>query len=124
MRYNFEDIGISDDFMFGTIMRNPEYCKPFLETVLGIQIEKIVYPSSQKVIDLKADARSIRLDVYALDENHTVFNIEMQTGCYANLPKRSRYYQGMVDLNILEKGKDYRRLRKSYIIFVCTFDLF
>ena len=124
MRDKFENIGISDDFMFGTVMRNPEYCRPFLETVLGIQIEKIVYPSSQKVIDLKADARSIRLDVYALDENHRVFNIEMQTGCYANLPKRSRYYQGMVDLNILEKGKDYQHLRKSYIIFVCTFDLF
>ena len=26
MRDNFEDIGISDDFMFGTVMRNPEYC--------------------------------------------------------------------------------------------------
>ena len=124
MRDNFEDIGISDDFMFGTVMRNPEYCKPFLETVLGIQIEKIVYPSSQKVIDLTLDARSVRLDIYAADKNHTVYNIEMQNGHYANLPKRSRYYQGMVDLNILEKGNDYQCLRKSYIIFVCTFDLF
>lgn len=124
MRNNFEDIGISDDFMFGTVMRKPEYCKPFLETVLGIPIEKVVYPSSQKVIDLKSDARSVRLDVYAADEKHTAYNIEMQNEHCANLPKRSRYYQGMVDLNILEKGKNYQCLRKSYIIFVCTFDLF
>ena len=32
------------------------------------------------------------------------------------------YCQGMIDLNILEKGEDYRNLKKSYVIFICTFD--
>lgn len=32
------------------------------------------------------------------------------------------YYQGMIDLNILEKGEDYRNLKKSYVIYICTFD--
>lgn len=32
-----------------------------------------------------------------------------------------RYYQGMIDLNILEKGGDYNKLKKSYVIFICTF---
>ena len=41
-----------------------------------------------------------------------------------NLPKRMRYYQGMIDLNILEKGDDYNHLKKSYVIFICTFDPF
>ncbi|MCM1273215.1 MAG: Rpn family recombination-promoting nuclease/putative transposase, partial [Clostridium sp.] len=41
-----------------------------------------------------------------------------------NLPKRSRYYQGMIDLNVLEKGEDYQDLKRSFVIFVCTFDLF
>ena len=35
-----------------------------------------------------------------------------------------RYYQGMIDLNILDKGKDYTTLKKSYVIFICTFDPF
>ena len=26
-----------------------------------------------------------------------------------NLPKRMRYYQGMIDLNILEKGENYKK---------------
>lgn len=121
---DFEDIGISDDFMFGTIMENPQYCKPFLETVLGVRIERIEYLDFQKAIDLKVDAKSVRLDAYVADERHTVYNVEMQTGRKGNLPKRSRYYQGMVDLNILNKGMDYRELRKTYIIFVCTFDMF
>ena len=54
----------------------------------------------------------------------TVYNIEMQTTSNKNIPKRMRYYQGMIDLNILEKGEDYRSLKKSFVIFVCTFDLF
>lgn len=28
----------------------------------------------------------------------------------------------MIDLNILEKGGDYNELKKSYVIFICTFD--
>ena len=33
----FEELEIQDDFMFGVIMRNPKYCKPFLETVINIK---------------------------------------------------------------------------------------
>ena len=32
----FEELKLKDDFMFGVVMRNPKYCKPFLETILGI----------------------------------------------------------------------------------------
>ena len=120
----FEELEIRDDFMFGVIMRNPKYCKPFLETVLNIKIGHIEYPKSQEVIDLSADAKGVRLDVYVEDGKGTIYNIEMQTTIDKNIPKRMRYYQGMIDLNILEKGEDYRSLKKSFVIFVCTFDLF
>lgn len=30
----------------------------------------------------------------------------------------------MIDLNILEKGENYKNLKRSIVIFVCTFDLF
>jgi len=48
----------------------------------------------------------------------------MQRGKHKNLPKRLRYYQGSIDLDLISKGEDYRELTKSYIIFICTFDLF
>lgn len=41
-----------------------------------------------------------------------------------NLPKRSRYYQGMIDLDLIQKGKNYNELKKSFVIFICTFDPF
>ncbi len=120
----FEELEFKDDFMFGVIMRNPKYCKPFLETILGIKILNIEYPKTQETIDIMANAKGVRLDVYVEDEHNTVYNIEMQVSVNKNLPKRSRYYQGMIDLNVLEKGEDYKKLKRSYIIFICTFDLF
>ena len=47
MGKRFEELEFKDDFMFGVIMRNPKYCKPFLETILGIKISHIEYPKSQ-----------------------------------------------------------------------------
>ena len=67
---------------------------------------------------------NVRLDIYVEDGKETVYNIEMQTTENRNLPKRTRYYQGMIDLNILEKGDNYKDLKRSFVIFVCTFDLF
>lgn len=124
MEKAFEELQIKDDFMFSVIMRNPKFCKPFLERVLGIKISYIEYPKSQETIDISADAKSVRLDIYVEDGKETVYNIEMQTVENRNIPKRSRYYQGMIDLNILEKGENYKDLKRSFVIFVCTFDLF
>lgn len=120
----YEELELRDDFMFSRIMSNPKFVKPPLETILGVKIRKIVYPQTQKTIDLSLQAKGIRLDVYVEDDQNTVFNLEMQTSDGANLPKRMRYYQGMIDLNILDKGQDYTTLKKSYVIFICTFDPF
>ena len=124
MEKKFEQLEIRDDFMFSVIMRNPRYCKPFLECILGVKISHIEYPKSQETIDITADAKSVRLDIYVEDSENTVYNAEMQTVENRNIPKRTRYYQGMIDLNILEKGENYKSLKKSFVIFICTFDLF
>ena len=76
------------------------------------------------MVDNAIHSKSIRMDVYIEDEEHTVYNVEMQTGKNRNLPKRTRFYQGMIDLNILAKGEDYVQLKKSLVIFICTFDPF
>ena len=36
-----------------------------------------------------------------------------------DLPKRMRYYQGMIDLNMIERGAKYEELKNSFIIFIC-----
>lgn len=87
-------------------------------------MKKLNIWNPKKTIDLSVRGKSVRLDVYVEDEKHTVFNLEMQATSRKNLPKRMRYYQGMIDLNILKKGGDYKELKPSYVIFICTFDPF
>ncbi len=110
---------------FGKVMQNPELCKELLQRILpDLEIERIEYPELQKSINIDMDARSVRLDVYVKDDKEVVYDIEMQVGNTKELPKRSRYYQGMIDLQLIDKGQHYRRLNRSYIIFISPFDLY
>ncbi|MBR1445042.1 MAG: Rpn family recombination-promoting nuclease/putative transposase [Firmicutes bacterium] len=123
-RKEIEELTIADDFMFGAVMSDPKLCKPLLEYILNIKIRQIEYPELQKTIDKRYDSKSVRLDVYVEDDKNTVYNVEIQTTSKKNLPKRMRYYQGIIDLNIIDKGEDYAELKKSFVIFICTFDPF
>ena len=119
-----DELTISDDFMFGAVMKDPKLCKPLLEYILGIKIREIKYPQRQKVIDERYDSKSVLLDVYVEDDENTVYNIEIQTTSNKNLPKRMRYYQGIIDMHTISKGSEYKELKKSFVIFICTFDPF
>ena len=119
----WEDLTISNDFLFSKLMRDEEICKGIIETLLHIKVGKIDYLEEQKSIDIIYDKKSIRLDVYVEDEDK-IYNIEMQVTNRKELAKRARYYQAMIDLNTIEKGETYNKLKESYVIFICTFDPF
>lgn len=46
MAKKFEELTISDDFMFCVVMQNSRFCKKFLETILGVKIARIEYPDA------------------------------------------------------------------------------
>ncbi|MEH2960469.1 Rpn family recombination-promoting nuclease/putative transposase [Candidatus Merdisoma sp. JLR.KK006] len=122
---NWEDLGISNDFLFGKVMQNPRLCQELLQRILpDLKIDHIEYPELQKAIKPDADAKSIRLDVYVRDNKNIVYNIEMQASDTRELPKRSRYYQSLIDLQLIDKGQTYRTLNRSFIIFICLEDAF
>lgn len=72
-----------------------------------MEIDHIEYPETQKGISADADAKSVRLDVYVKDGKGTVYDIEMQVVDTRELPKRTRYYQSLIDLQLIDKGKAY-----------------
>lgn len=123
-RKPFEELTLADDFLFCKVMQNKRLCKKLLEIILHVKIDKIEYTESQKVLDDVIDEKSVRMDVYVQDNNHTVYDIEMQTSNTKELPKRSRYYHSCIDKSQVSKGEPYNKLRKTYVIFICTFDLF
>ena len=123
-RKPFEELTLADDFLFCKVMQNRRLCKELLEIILHVRIDKIEYTESQKVFDDVIDEKSIRMDVYVKDDKHTIYDIEMQTSNTKELPKRSRYYHSCIDKSQIAKGEPYSKLRKTYVIFICTFDLF
>lgn len=125
MRKKYEELTFTDDFMFCKVLTaNPDLCRELLELVLAVRIKKIVFAEGQKTMETTYDGKGIRLDVYVDDEAGTVYDLEMQSALHADLPKRMRYYQGIIDLNLIERGAAYRELKKSYILFICLADPF
>ena len=117
-------IEFTDDFMFATIMgQEQEICRKVLECILGFEIESLNYVESQNTIKNGKRAKGIRLDVVAKSTG-TAYDIEMQTVNRGHIPRRMRYYQSQIDLYELGSGRMYSELNNSYVIFICTFDLF
>ncbi|MEW4410990.1 Rpn family recombination-promoting nuclease/putative transposase [Clostridium sp. AN503] len=119
----FYQLQFRDAFMFAATMEDEEICRGVLERVMGIPI-RMVKVVGEATLLVNPDYRGVRLDVYADDEKGSVYNVEMQTTDKKNLPKRSRFYQGQMDMVELKPGMDFNELPKSFVIFICTFDPF
>lgn len=115
-RKTLQELTIKDNFLFGAVMVNEENCKEFLEMVLEIEIDQVKV-SKEKSIVYHPEYKGVRLDVYARDEEHTHYNIEMQAEKKPVLGKRSRYYQSQMDMELLMSGEDYTELPNTYVIF-------
>lgn len=144
---DYQNVDITNDFMFAYVMQRPDLCVELLRYLFpGHKIQKIrylaadeesasdttidltdgsvkTYPTIQKTLAVAFGKKGIRMDVY-LDDGKTVYNVEMQTTDTKHLPKRARYYGGEIDVNELQRGQDYDKLKPTYIIFICTFDPF
>ena len=123
-KIRFENIGITDDVMFGSVFSNQEDCKEFLQRILRIKITKLTIVEEQKSIRTKRKGKGIRIDVYVRDDKGNSYDIEMQLTDTKELDLRSRYYHSEMDSYQIRKGQKYKNLKQSIVIFVCAFDLF
>ena len=119
----WEDLDITDDFIFTRVMRNKKLCRTLLEMILKVKVGKIKFLTSHHAIQIDPNAKGIIMDVYLKDENK-VINVEMQASNHGDLPRRARYYQAAADIDTTPKGSEYKDLKQNYVIFICTFDPF
>lgn len=114
---------IANNFIFYKIMRNnPDVCKELLEILLQIKIDHIDMKQEEQ-IEVDYGKKGVRLDVYAVGSTRA-FSLEMQASDTGELPERSRYYQGILDVSELNSGASYTDLKDSYVIFICVPDIF
>ncbi len=121
----YETLTLKDDFIFGKVMQEPGNCIEMLKRLTGNVIGDNISINNQKSVKVAVDGKGVRYDVYVEDITTGLYDAEMQRyDGRLQLPRRSRFYQGLMDLNYLEMGNEYERLLDSYVIFICTFDPF
>lgn len=118
---------LSDFALFLTVMKQRLAYQNTLSIILDepdIQLKEV---KVEQVILNKSGKRAIRLDAWALSVDDRQFDMEMQnTTGQDSIPKRSRFYQGLMDSPVLKSGKKtrYRHLPSTTIIFITQDDIF
>ena len=119
-----QELNLADSFLFGKVMSDTEICRRVLEKILNVPIKKVEFPDTRKTTDIAPDGGDIRLDASINDEHGTIYSIEMQCSGEGELPRKSRSFQCNIDSSLISHGENCAKLKKSYIIFICTFDPF
>lgn len=108
--------------MFNQIMvDNHEICRRLLEVVLERSIERVESVDTEKVIEPRLGAKGVRLDAFARTTG-AVYDVEIQAYEIKELGRRMRYYQSTMDTSELRRGRSYKSLPESFIVFFCTED--
>ena len=124
-RRSLKELNLLDKFLFDEAMDDPENVKTMLDIILSQNTMLKHPPQTEKEQRISTDNRQIRLDVYAMDEDDVVYEVEAQKENTRNLPKRSRLYQGIIDSKLLPPGVvDFNLLNEVLIVMITPFDLF
>ena len=124
-RKSLKELNLLDKFLFDEAMDDPENVKTMLDIILSQNTNLKHPPQTEKGQRTSIDNRQIRLDVYAIDEDDVIYEVEAQKENTHNLPKRSRLYQGIIDSKLLPPGVvDFKLLNEVLIVLIMPFDLF
>ena len=124
-RKSLEELNLLDKFLFDEAMDDPENVKTMLDIILSQNTNLKQLPQTEKEQRTSTDNRQIRLDVYAIDEDDVIYEVEAQKENTHNLPKRRRLYQGIIDSKLLPPGVvDFNLLYEVLIVMITPFDLF
>lgn len=118
-----KQLRLIDDIFMEKVFGEDITCTQLLiQIILGNQELKVVKINKQLPLT-NLQGRSVRLDVFAVDSNDKLYNIEVQRGDAGAVPKRARYNSSMLDANITNSGDDYSALKETYVIFITESDV-
>ena len=123
MTTKFQDLNLSNYFLFAAAAEDEETSKLLVETLLGIGVGRAKVDVEHAFL-YSSEFRSLRLDVYLSDEAEVRYNMEMENDRREALPQRSRFHQAEMDVMSLKPGQEFSELKPVYVVFICTFDPF
>lgn len=136
MKKTLQELNLIDDFLFTEALSDEllgEYmAKLIIRRVTGIEVEHLVIEKQKVVNGLDTDKHGIRMDVAVTQKSGEgdsaeilrFFDIEPNILNTENIPRRSRYYQALDDVKLLQTGTDYDKLPELFTIWILPYDPF
>ncbi len=131
-----EEMNLIDDFLFNEIMSDEkaglETCRIILSCVLKRKVDNIMFTARKMVPGVSEESHGIRMDVYVTEQSEqngesiNVYDVEPDNGeNHKNrLPRRSRYYGDLIDVQLLSTGTEYEKFPELVTIFILSYDPF
>ena len=137
-----EELNLIDNFLFQEMLSQEdtgeEFARILLSTILEKPIRKVKIIPQKGILGVDTDRHGIRLDAYIEDVsdelNGEMSDAEVVSNIYdmepnltyekESLPKRTRFYHGMIDTQFLKAGATYDKLPNVIIIMILPYDPF
>jgi len=133
------ELNLMDNFLFHEMLLQEdvqeEFCRILLKTILNKEVRHVKVTPQKTILGADTNKHGIRLDAYIeavvgsdsidADVVPDIYDIEPnRTYERETLPKRMRYYHGMIDSQFLQAGQTYDKLPNVVIIFILPYDPF
>lgn len=115
---------LDDNLMTLVFDRNIEATELLLNVILqrnDLRVLEVVAQREYK--NPMPSGRSIMIDIYAVDENDKVYDIEVQRASEGADVHRARFHSSMIDTKMLKARQEFKEIHDSYVIFITADDV-
>lgn len=115
---------LDDDLMTLVFDRNVEATELLLNVILqrnDLHVLEVVAQREYK--NPMSGGRSITIDIYAVDGDEKIYDIEVQRASAGADAHRARFHSSMIDTKMLKERQDFKEIHDSYVIFITASDV-
>ena len=118
-----EKLPLVIDYVFKRVFAykgNEDVLADFLESILNVKIEKLEVKNPEMMKNSREEKLGV-LDI-KVETKENIIDLEMQLEDEENIEEREATYMGKLLSEQLEVGDEYKKLKKSVVIFITNFN--
>jgi len=134
LKKSIAELNLIEDFLFTEASVDKKtselLMRLIIERAARVKVGRLIIEPQKIINGVDTDCHGIRLDVSVREvteeDGKTIqlFDIEPNNVPKVHLPKRSRFYQALTDVKLLETGVDYDKLPDMWTIWILPYDPF
>lgn len=133
---SLEELNLMDSFLLDAATEDPENAKKIAKVIIEratkYVIKDLVVEIEKQLKGISIDKHGIRMDIYLREQEETengistlrLYDIEPNKYQEKDLPRRSRFYQSLIDSKLLPTDTPYEKLPDVITIWILPFDPF